>query len=69
MQELQGEILGEGRLPCGGLGFLAHLADGGEVVAAVPKGVAREMFRIVPGDRVHVTGMDAGMPGVLGFAR
>lgn len=69
MHEQIGQILGEARLLCGGLGFHVRLEDGREVLAAVPKGVAREMFRIVPGDKVRVTGLEAGKPRVVGFAR
>jgi translation initiation factor IF-1 len=53
----------------GGLRFLVRLEDGREVVAAIPQRVAREMFRVVPGDRVRIVGADRPSPAILEFAR
>jgi len=55
-------------MPCGGFRFRLRLADGREVIAGVPKRVARLMFRIVPGDRVRVAGSQTAKPRILGFA-
>lgn len=52
-----------------GFRFLVRLDDGREVVASLSKRVAREMLRIVPGDRVRVTGADGVGPRITGFAR
>jgi translation initiation factor IF-1 len=49
--------------------FLVRLEDGREVVATASQRVAREMFRIVPGDRVRVRGADGARPRITGFAR
>jgi len=51
-----------------GLRFLVRLDDGREVVATVSRRVAREMFRIVPGDRVRVDGVDGAKAQITGFA-
>jgi hypothetical protein len=45
-----------------------RLDDGREVAAQVEKVVACRMFRVVPGDRVLVTGAETPSPRVLGFA-
>ena len=41
--------------------FLVRLEDGREVLASVPRCIARDMFRIVPGDRVRVQ-LDGAVP-------
>ena len=66
---MTGEILADARLGCGGLGYRVRLDDGQEIVAAIPKSVAREIFRIVPGDKVRVAGLEVGKPRIVGFAR
>jgi translation initiation factor IF-1 len=43
--------------------------DGTVVVASIPRHAARVMFRIVPGDRVRVSGPLGGKVRVNGFAR
>jgi translation initiation factor IF-1 len=53
----------------GGFRFLVRLDDGRELVASAPKRVARDMFRVVPGDRVRVAGADGARPRITGFAR
>jgi translation initiation factor IF-1 len=62
------EVLAEVVMPCGGFRFRVRLADGREVIAGVPKRVARLMFRIVPGDRVRVAASQTARPRILGFA-
>ena len=52
-----------------GFCFLVRLDDGREVVAVAPRRVARQMFRLVPGDRVRVAGADGERPQITGFAR
>jgi translation initiation factor IF-1 len=64
-----GEVPAEFIAHRGGFRFLVRLEDGREVVAAVPKRVARDMFCVVAGDRVRVSGTDGPRPTVLGFVR
>jgi hypothetical protein len=40
-----------------------------EVAAAIPKRIARDMFRVVPGDGVRVAGVGGARPTILGFVR
>jgi translation initiation factor IF-1 len=53
----------------GGFRFLVRIEDGREVLAGIPKRLAREMFRVVPGDRVRLAGANGPRPAILGFAR
>jgi hypothetical protein len=53
----------------GGLRFLGELDPDREVVVILPKRVAREMFRVVPGYRVLVSGIDGARPRIPVFAR
>jgi translation initiation factor IF-1 len=39
-----------------------------EVRALIPKRVARDMYRVIPGDRVLVRFAESGQPRVTGFA-
>jgi translation initiation factor IF-1 len=70
-EELQppDDVLAEIAAHRGGFRFLFRLDDGREVVAVLPKRVAREMFRVVPGDRVWIAGADGNKPRITGFAR
>lgn len=70
-EELQqpGEMPAEVVICREGFCFLVRLDDGRELVASVPRRVARGMFRIVPGDRVWVADADGEKPRITGFAR
>jgi translation initiation factor IF-1 len=50
----------------GGFRWRVRFGDGREADSVVPRSIAREMFRIAPGDRVRVGGRE---PRILGFAR
>ena len=49
-----------------GLRLLVRLEDGRELVAAIPRRIARQMFRVVPGDWVRVAGAGGPKSTVLG---
>jgi translation initiation factor IF-1 len=63
-----GEVVAVVVMHANGLSFRVRLQDGQEVVAVVPKRLAREMFRIVPGDRVRVAGTQTPRLRIMGFA-
>jgi translation initiation factor IF-1 len=62
------EVLAEVVTPCGRLRFRVRLEDGRVIVVAVPKRVARVMYRIVSGQRVRVTASQTATPRIVGFA-
>lgn len=68
MNEREVEALPAVVMHLDGLRCDVRLEDGRVVVAHVSKRVARRMFRIVPGDKVMVSGPGMPQAHIIGFA-